>query len=61
MEWSKQPPREPGYYWWRGDPEYNVKIVWVSTEGKAAEVFSSDTRSAAGMGGEWWGPLKSAK
>lgn len=56
--WTKKPPTEPGWYWWRESFAYNAKIVWVSTASKVAEVFSFATHSTYTYGGEWFGPLR---
>ena len=56
MSWTKELPREPGWYWWRESVAYGGKVVWLSSQ---AFVLECNGRRdfAATMGGEWYGPL----
>lgn len=59
MTWTKEPPTEPGWYWWREDLSYNGMIVWVSSDGKVSRMFAPLWLwLASEMGGQWFGPLQ---
>lgn len=55
--WTKAPPTEPGWYWWRENIEYNAVVQWVSSSGAAVAPLGA-TWQAAEMGGQWFGPLR---
>lgn len=59
QRWTRKRPTEPGWYWFRGCPDLNPMVVWVSTTGgicECAKLFNPDS-SVDLMDGEWQGPL----
>ncbi len=57
--WTKQPPTEPGWYWWRESLPMLGMIVLVSS-GKVHSMFHHTPFAEAPelAGGEWFGPLQ---
>jgi hypothetical protein len=58
MTWTAETPTHPGYYWCRRGPGYGAFIMWVSGDGTAVQMGSTDTPPAATLGMEWRGPLR---
>ena len=59
MEWSKEPPKLPGHYWWRSKPGKHWNEV-VFIESQFMEGFVAWQHGQSGyvtlkeLGGEWW-------
>jgi hypothetical protein len=55
MGWSREPPTEPGHYWWRADDleEGRVFKVWKSSSGI---LFYQDL-DVDRFEGQWSGPI----
>jgi len=55
-EWQKEPPTEPGWYWWqKGD--YPTRPMEVFRFGKDYRLLGSThpmPTAVEDMGGEWW-------
>lgn len=56
MTWTTERPTEPGWYWWRGHPDYNGKIGYL-TDSKVI-IFPVGSGHIDEMGGEWAGPIQ---
>ena len=50
--WTKEPPTEPGFYWWR-DLEWqeDAKVIFVEQRGDQLKTWGTTVQV---MGGEWW-------
>ncbi len=35
MGWTTKKPEKPGWYWYRGEPDLNETMMWISTDGFA--------------------------
>jgi hypothetical protein len=52
-EWTKEPPTEPGWYWWRKYPESFAEPSTMNIAGHA--YFRGDTEVRIRQGeGEWY-------
>jgi hypothetical protein len=47
MAWTTDTPTQPGYYFWRGEPDYSVVVVWVSSCGTALRVGTVEVTPTA--------------
>ena len=57
MKWTKEPPTEPGYYWWRLTPEHMHQQVQVCGEVLYVVATIGDHPIALPVSfvpGEWW-------
>ncbi len=57
MTWSKQPPTEPGWYWWRQFPDSRPMAESVQMAGGELRLVveaSGTGYDLEGYGGEWW-------
>lgn len=48
LSWTQEPPKVPGWYWWRGENRQAVEVLHIDMPEKVAEYF---------LRGEWAGPL----
>lgn len=57
--WSSDPPKVPGWYWWRHVEIRQGVVVWVrEDEGLMwVHVPHREPRAPEEIGGEWSGPL----
>ena len=58
--WSFEPPKVPGWYWWRNDNAIAVRHVFSNKNGLLT-IEASDSLNflaVAEVGGEWRGPLE---
>lgn len=59
-EWTKQPPTEPGWYWWRDEidipPDNEPRWVYLSPAGLMTENDDVDLNVSPPeeLDGEWW-------
>lgn len=52
-KYTSEPPKVPGFYWFRSRPHYCIYEV-LDIVGRGLEVMG---RPVTAMGGEWCGPL----
>lgn len=59
--WTKEPPTEPGWYWWRYGPGTRPGMVCLFQTGAVRHALAhwagEKEPTPAEMGGEWAGPL----
>ena len=64
MEWTKTPPAEAGWYWWK-DENMVPAIVYLCKSGhRPDDTFQAGAdypRYSSKIGGEWAGPLTPPK
>jgi hypothetical protein len=54
-KWSKNPPTEPGHYWWRGSKKERPHPQWVAIfDGDLIAFRNTNVLSFERIGGEWW-------
>ena len=60
MNWSRDKPPKPGWYWYRRDEAQSPVLMRVEGSGKKTTAVSPDGRweSVFNMAGEWSGPLE---
>lgn len=54
--WTKEKPKEGGWYWYCGDPELNGNIGWVSDDCRVV-LFPSYSHFINDLEGYWCGPI----
>jgi hypothetical protein len=55
LHWTKVPPTESGWYWWRKDVSGEAGMAWV----KDGHLVNNGYRMPTPIvGGEWYGPLR---
>lgn len=67
LRWTNEPPKEPGWYWWRTDKWNDVQIVfvdrWIFCKthrlGFSAKFLKNwkKEHDVAALDGEWAGPI----
>jgi hypothetical protein len=58
MMWTKEPPTEPGWYWWREDATRLPYPRHVRHDGDGVlYVIGYQFPTVAEYGGEWQGPI----
>lgn len=53
-EWSKNPPTEPGFYWWRRHSKKPDVVELRKAKFVMKMIWRGDTWYADDMDGEWW-------
>ena len=60
-KWTKEPPTEPGWYWWRSDTDKPkiLEVLWLGEQGKSLGLYvRGGSRNLYSLGdwdgGEWW-------
>jgi hypothetical protein len=56
MRWTKKPPAEDGWYWWRRDVARRGRVVRVAAGRVMHPSYGFGWADA--QGGEWYGPLQ---
>lgn len=60
MEWSRERPTEPGYYWIRHDSEGEPDTIIEVCVDRRGNWFANDwwLTDSCWDDTEWWGPIK---
>ena len=68
LRWTKEPPKDPGWYWWRPDKWNDAQIVfvdrWIFCKthrlGFSAKFLKNwkEGHDVAALDGEWAGPIQ---
>ncbi|MBF0145365.1 MAG: hypothetical protein HQL84_05530 [Magnetococcales bacterium] len=56
MYWTREKPKEPGWYWWQPMPNYTEAVL--VKQGFAYQVGVAQGKQVGLMAGHWWGPLQ---
>jgi hypothetical protein len=63
QRWTKRPPIEAGWYWWRESLAFHARCVWVWRASVAPLTYyvadrPGFTQPVQNQGGQWYGPLQ---
>lgn len=58
MKWTKTPPAEFGYYWWKIIPDVSPEVILVFEDGTFFKAGDDHEYTLDHEGGEWFGPLE---
>ncbi len=56
MQWTREKPREPGWYWWQPMPNYTEAVL--IKQGFVYQVGVEQGKQVGLLAGHWWGPLQ---
>ena len=57
QRWSRERPTKKGWYWYRHKPEWEPRVMFVTTELRVAQVGFEGQESMDVYSGEWQGPI----
>ncbi|MBF0603918.1 MAG: hypothetical protein HQL07_09520 [Nitrospirae bacterium] len=55
MQWTREKPKEPGWYWWQPMPNYSEAVL--IKQGFVYQVGEERGKQLGLLAGHWWGPL----
>lgn len=61
MTWTKEKPKNSGYYWLRGCPVEGIIFLHMSKISVIGDERSLSINDSYFKGGEWYGPLEPPK